>query len=202
MRTLLSIVVLTCLIPYIGGASETVTYKSFVDLDYGFYKVIGTCVESANGTEPTSTCFTKVNYTNKNLTINVGDTVMWINYDLKDWPITVVSDKGLWGGNDSYLKWSYRKFNYTFTEPGTYGVHIRENTKLRQTIIVNGSKVPTVTEVVVIPETIDTPVSTPIATLEQTPRVPTGTNEHKTPAITFTYAIGVILLALHFCKKE
>lgn len=59
-----------------------------------------------------------------------------------------------------------------------------------------------VTEVVVIPETIDTPVSTPIATLEQTPRIPTDTSEHKTPAITLTYTILVILLALHFCKKE
>lgn len=201
MKTFVSVIILTCLISYIGGASESVAYRSFVDLDYGFYKVMGACVKSATDTEPSSTCFTTVNYTNKSLTVNVGDTVTWINYDLKDWPITIVSDQGLWGGNSSYLKWSYQKFNYTFAEPGIYGVHIRENSKFHQVIIVSPEKMPIVTEVVTISETIDTPASTPMVTLEQTPIIPVDTRANKTPGFGAIGAIMAILLTLYFWKS-
>lgn len=153
----------------VGAASAAVTYKTSVDLDYGFYKVIGIGTNPANDTANESTYFAKVNYTGRNLTINVGDTVIWTNYDPKDWPITIMSQKGIWSDEDSYLKYSYRKFNYTFTEPGTYGVYIKENDRLHQTIIVNPIDVPVASAtpiigIVTTPEQTETAVQATIQT--------------------------------------
>jgi len=187
---------------YIDGASAAITYKSYVDYDYGFYKVIGTDQKPATDTEPARVNFTAVNYTNKTLTVNVGDTVVWINYDPKDWPITIVSEQGLWKHDEAYLKYSYRKFNHTFVEPGTYNVYIKEDDKLHQTIVVNPIVTPIPTSIVEVPKPIDTLVTTPEMTTVQVSATPTKTPVNVTPVINSVGTIMVVLLALFFLKKH
>jgi plastocyanin len=182
---------------------------SSVDLDYGFYEVIGIGTNPANDTSNESTYFPVVNYTSKNLTINVGDTVVWINYDAKNWPITIMSKKGLWSENDSYLKYSYRKFNYTFAEPGTYEVYIKEDDKLRQNIIVNPTDTPVISVtpaigVVITPEQTETVVQTPILTPVQTPLItpvqgtPEKIDTSTASRLVIIFIVGVIAVVAGF----
>jgi len=200
MKLSMCIAILVCLTFYVGGASA-VTYKSFVDLDYGFYKVIdiGTKTTEDNGSVRTN--YTTVNYINKNLTINVGDTVTWINYDSKDWPITIFSEDGLWKDNGSYLKYSYRTFNHTFTNPGTYGISIKEDLGLRQTIIVKDVETPVPTRVVETPA-VNTSIPTPVVTLTEVPIVPEKTSTNATPGFGVISVVIAIFLTLYFGMKH
>ena len=190
-------IVFVYMILYTSAVSAEITYKSSVDYDYGFYKVIGVDQKPATDAESAQTNFTTVNYIKKRLTINVGDTVMWINYDTKDWPLTIISEQGLWKESDSYLKYSYRRFNYTFIKPGIYDVYIKEHDKFSQTIIVNPIGTTVSTEIVETQEPIDIPVSTPIL---KTPMVPTETHSKMIPGLGIIGAIVVVLLALYFLR--
>ena len=185
-----------------GGASAAITYKSSVDLDYGFFQVIGIGTKPANDTMPESAYFTDVNYTDSNLTINVGDTVVWTNYDPKNWPITIMSQQGLWNEKDSYLKYSLRKFNYTFTEPGIYGVYIKERDKLRQTIVVNHIDVPVTPAIgtVNVTEQMATPFQTPVVASTQIPIIPEKTSTRTVPGFTATGVIGAVVGVLLFLR--
>ncbi|CAG0984341.1 MAG: cell surface lipoprotein [Candidatus Methanoperedens nitroreducens] len=105
-------------------ARTQILYTSDVDDLYGFYKVT-----VRNGSS---------NYTNRTLTINAGDTVKWISVTETNYPLTVVSQEGLWDNSSSRLRTSYSWFNYTFNNPGNYEVYIKEFPKLaHQKIIVN-----------------------------------------------------------------
>ncbi len=211
MKIFVSMVILMYMILCIGGVSAAITYKSYVDLDYGFYKVIG-IDEPANGTGA-SIYISGVNYTRKKLTINVGDTVLWINYDSKDWPITIMSQQGLWSEKDSYLKFSYRKFNHTFTKPGTYDVYVKENDRFLQTIVVNPTNpvdAPVGTIDNIIPESTETSAQTPIETPTQIlitlEKISANTTSENTEDknISGVGIIGVIaaLLILYFFKNK
>jgi plastocyanin len=180
----------------IGGASAAITYKSSVDLDYGFFQVIGIGTKPANDTMPESAYFTDVNYTNNNLTINVGDTVVWTNYDPKNWPVTIMSQQGMWNEKDSYLKYSLRKFNYTFTEPGIYGVYIKERDKLHQTIVVNPIDVPITPAIgtVNVTEQTATPFKTPVLASTQIPIIPEKTSARAVPGFTAAGVIGAVAI--------
>lgn len=146
MKTLIGLALFMGLIFFISGVSAT-TYKSDVDNYYGFYRIIA--VDS-----DTNTSSSKMpSYVNKTLNISVGDTIIWINDADPDEPLTIMSTEGLWGNRSAYLRWNYQRFNYTFTEPGTYNVYIREYHRLQQKIIVNPIYVPTQ-----IPTTIPTVV--------------------------------------------
>lgn len=198
MKLYRCIAILICMTLYISGASA-VTYRSFVDLDYGFYKVIDSGTKTTMDDGSVRTNFTAVNYTNKSLTVNAGDTVVWINYDPKDWPITIFSEEGLWGDNNSYLKQSYRTFNYTFTNPGKYGISIKENLALRQIIIVN----PVTTPVQITAndtQRLDIPVQTPLVTLTQISTIPEKTPENMVPGLGATGVVMAILLTLYISK--
>ncbi len=99
-------------------------YIADIDDMYGFRKVI-----RYNGT---------ASYANHTLTINAGDTVKWISVSDENIPLTVVSVEGLWNNSTSFLKYSYRNFNYTFSQPGNYEVYLKDNPRLaHQKIIVN-----------------------------------------------------------------
>ena len=101
------------------------TYKSFVDQDYGFKRVV------------------EINYqpfVYQNLTLNIrtGDTVIWVNDATPDEKLTIVSEQGLWDNTSAILRWNYQYINYTFIQPGTYGVYIKEYPRIEhQKIIVN-----------------------------------------------------------------
>lgn len=100
-------------------------YKSYVDQDYGFKRVI-----EAN--------YTPFVYDNLTLNIHTGDTVMWINDATPDEKLTIVSEQNLWNESSGLLRWNYQFINYTFTQPGTYGVYVKEFPRLRhQKVIVN-----------------------------------------------------------------
>ncbi len=99
-------------------------YRTEVDDDYGFYKVI-----AINSTQPSP-------YKNNTLTIYAGDNVIWASDS--DYIITIVSEQGLWNNTSAILRWRYKEFNYTFTQPGTYGVYIKEYPRApHQRIVVN-----------------------------------------------------------------
>ena len=100
-------------------------YKVFVDQDYGFKRVV-------------EVNYTPIVYENLTLNIRVGDTVIWINDATPDEQMTIVSEQDLWSNTSSRLRWNYQSFNYTFTQPGIYGVYVREERRVRpQKIVVN-----------------------------------------------------------------
>lgn len=136
-----------------------ITYRTDVDQDYGFYRVRDI---TAHRPAP---------YDNNTLTINVGDTIMWMNDATPDWPLTIVSEQGLWNNTIARLRWNYQKFSYTFNESGEYGVYIKEYPSENQKIVVISTENPIST--VTIPPTYIvvedtsvpiTPISTPVET--------------------------------------
>ena len=99
-------------------------YKVDVEDIYGFTKVVSNSME-----------LIPYDLYNRTLTLNAGDTVVWVN-DAED-KLTIVSEQGLWDNTSAILRWRYKEFNYTFTKPGTYGVYIKEEPRiLHQKIIV------------------------------------------------------------------
>jgi len=104
---------------------ETAVYKVDVDDVMGFYRI-----RLITSTIPPT-------YNNNTININAGDNVIWISESV-DYTITIVSEQGLWDNTSAKLRWDTARFNYTFNQPGTYGVYIREYPKIRhQKIIVN-----------------------------------------------------------------
>ncbi|MCZ7400139.1 MAG: hypothetical protein O8C62_10790 [Candidatus Methanoperedens sp.] len=99
-------------------------YKVDVDDILGFYRV-----RLITSTTPPI-------YNNYTLNINTGDEVIWIS-ESEDYTITIVSEQGLWDNTSAKLRWNTQRFNYTFNNPGTYGVYLREFPKVKhQKIIV------------------------------------------------------------------
>lgn len=100
-------------------------YKFYVhDID-GFYRV-----RALNTTQIPE-------YKNLTLGINAGDKVIWES-ESEDYTITIVSEQGLWDNTSAKLLVNTKQFSYTFTQPGTYGVYVKEFPKIRhQKIIVN-----------------------------------------------------------------
>ncbi len=155
---------LLCLIIIHGAAAlQPFVYKVLVDDTYGFKQV--------RIIEPSNTTF---KYENLTLVLNAGDTVIWTNdaygpnqyYNNLD--ITIVSVQNLWDNSSSYLKYFGRSFNYTFNQPGTYEVYMKEYPRVRhQTIIVAAVETPTVTTPP--PTQTATETATPTASVTQTP---------------------------------
>ncbi len=108
----------------VENITAVVTYRSYVDQDYGFYRVID---YTAHKPAP---------YINNTLTINVGDIVEWINDATPDEPLTIMSKEGLWGNRSAYLRWNYQKFSYTFNQSGTYDIYIKEYPRKQHQIII------------------------------------------------------------------
>ncbi len=209
MKTHVYVAILICMTLFISNVSAAITYKSSVDYDYGFYKVIGIEEKPITYKGSLSINYTTVNYTNKNLTINVGDTVVWTNYDQKDWSLTIISEQGLWSETNSRLKYSYQRFNHTFTKPGIYTVYTKENDRHQQNIIVNDIDKTVGTDAIKTSGPIETPVSTPLVNVVQTPMVtmaqtsviPEKTRENTIPGFEAISFIMTILLTLYFNKK-
>ncbi len=106
------------------GIANAETYKVFVDDYYGFYRIIN----SNNGAVP---------YENRTLSVNLEDTVVWINDATPDQALTIVSKDGLFG--DTYLRWN-QQFNYTFVSSGIYEFYIKEYPRLLgMKIVVNSN---------------------------------------------------------------
>lgn len=153
---LLSIV----LTPYAVAAAPSV-YKVIVDDYYGFKYV--------RNIEPGNITFKYENFT---LNINVGDKLIWENQAYDNYELTIVSEQNLWDSKSGYLRYNYRSFNYTFMQPGTYQISIKEEPRLRhQTIIV----APVETPIVTTPPSTPTETETlaPTASVTQIPQTAT-----------------------------
>ena len=175
---LLFIIVLT---PYAAVASPSV-YTVLVDDNFGFKQV---------RVEPKNPDF---KYDNLTLMIDPGDSVIWMNYIYdpsgvaykNNVPITIISVQNLWDNQSGYLRNFRRSFNYTFDEPGSYEIYIKEYPKVRhQTIIVAQLETPVATTLPPTPTQTET--SPPTATVTQTPQV-------VTPGINLWYILLVFIV--------
>ncbi len=149
------ILLLIILTPIAASAAQPSVYSVYVDDWYGFYKV----------NEVNHTPF---KYENQTLNINVGDTVIWVNDASDNNELTILSVQNLWDSVKGYLKYNYRSFSYTFTQPGTYEIYVKEYPRRpHQTIIVAPVETPTVTTPPPTPTETETIVAT--ASVTQTP---------------------------------
>jgi plastocyanin len=149
---------LLCIVltPYAVAAAPSV-YKVIVDDYYGF-KIVR-IIEPANA---------QFKYENLTLNINAGDSVIWENQAYDNSELTIVSEQNLWDSKSGYLRYNYKFFNYTFMQPGTYQISIKEEPRLHhQTIIVAPVETPVVTTPPPTPTETETPA--PTASVTQTP---------------------------------
>ncbi len=108
---------------------ELVMYRVWVDSDYGFYQV--------RAIRGNSSYDLPAGFNILNFTIRAGDSVRWINYDSYDFPLTVVSNEGLWSGRTGLMRYQTERFDYTFNKTGTYTFSIEEFPRIQnQTITV------------------------------------------------------------------
>lgn len=155
MKIIISITVAFFYIIAIANADITnVTYKSYIDNSYGFYKIRDITTQKP------------ILYEDRTLTINQGDAVIWIN-DVEDKSITLINEQSLWESDDVYLVAS-GQFKYRFKIPGEYTFYIKEFPSARQTIIVN-SIGPIIVPTVIPIETVIVPTITPTITPAATP---------------------------------
>ena len=171
---LISIGIMIILFSSYADAATPSVYKVWVDDYYGFYQV--------RNIEPGNISFI---YVNNTLNINVGDKVIWENQAYNNYELTILSEQNLWDSSYGYLKYNYRSFNYTFMQPGTYQISIKEEPRLRhQTINVAPVETPVVTTLPPTPTETETPA--PTASITQT---------QATPAATSGFDLWYILLA-------
>ena len=99
-----------------------VTYKSFVDADFGFYKVVTT-----NASLPV-----QFDSKNRTLSINKEDVIVFVNRPTGDTSdvLTIISAEGLWSNTTSRLLQAEKQFNHTFNETGTFTVSVKEFKKV------------------------------------------------------------------------
>jgi hypothetical protein len=97
---------------------EPIMYRIWVDSDYGFYTVRALRGNSSYDLPP--------GFDVLNFTIRMGDSARWINDDSYDFPLTVVSNEGLWSGRTGLMRYQTEVFDYTFNRTGTYTFSIRE----------------------------------------------------------------------------
>ena len=75
-----------------------------------------------------------------NFSIKVGDSVRWVHEDTYNFPLTVVSNDGLWANRTAYLRWQSSRFEYLFNQSGTYSFSIKGYQRIRnQTITITES---------------------------------------------------------------
>ncbi len=169
------------------AAGEPAVYRAFVDEFYGFKRVI-------------ELNYTPFVYNNLTLRINVSDTVIWVNDASDNSELTIVSEQNLWDNKSGYLRYNYRSFNYTFTQPGTYSVYIKEHPRVHhQTIEVKSVETPTPSA---------TPTQTPTATPILTPAVKETPVEAAKPTFGVWYMLIAVLVVVgvtvlfYFSKRK
>lgn len=101
---------------------SSIQYRSWIDSEYGFYKV--------RAIKDNASYQLALDFDERNFTINEGDTVRWINDDMFDYSLTLVSNEGLWTGETAFLESQGLLFEYTFNKTGIYTFHIKEFPKI------------------------------------------------------------------------
>ena len=145
-----------------------ITYVSYIDDKLGFYKVIDVTLHKDS------------QYKERVLTINQGDTIMWLN-DADTAILTIVSEQNLWDKTKSKLGSAFRRFNYTFMISGTYSTCVDGyKDMVCQTIIVDPvegypTPVPILTQSPT-PSPTPSPIHTQVkASVEMTKAIPSST---------------------------
>lgn len=92
-------------------------YVVLTDREFGFYAVRSYDINHT------------LNYTDRTLDINTGDSIEWVNMDAEGARITIISDNTLWEGGKA-LGSTGVKFRFTFNSSGNYRFHIDENTRV------------------------------------------------------------------------
>lgn len=129
MKIYIIILIMIILIyPVMASDDKSAIYRVFVDHKYGFYKVY-----ESNGSS--------INYENRTLNISRGDIVTWINDEVADARLTIVSRQNLWNESNGTLLWSDKQFSYTFNDSGIYDIYIREYSRFGQKIIVDSIEI-------------------------------------------------------------
>lgn len=183
---LIGLLALLIIVTIFAILASATTYRSEVDQDYGFYRTV---VIDSNKT---------MSYVNKTLNITIGDTVIWRNDATPDWPLTIISEQGLWNNTSAKLRWNYDKFGYTFNESGTYTFHIKEYPRLQQKIIVIPTETPISTATLIVTQT---PIV--IQTADKTPTiVPTETPIKTTQGFDIIVIIETISLVYILRRKH
>ncbi len=187
---LIFIGILIILFSSYADAAIPSVYRVWVDDYYGFYQV--------RNIEPGNTSFI---YVNNTLNINVGDELIWENQAYNNNELTIISEQNLWDSKSGYLKYNYRSFNYTFMQPGTYQISIKEEPRIRhQTIIVAPVETPVV--ITQPPTPTGTETSAPTASVTQTPRTATSGFDLWHILLAFIVAVGFILLIYFLGLKK
>jgi plastocyanin len=181
-KSIVFVLVLLLVYPALHVAAEgQAVYRVFVDEDYGFRQV-----RELNGTPFV--------YENLTLVIKPGDTVIWVNDATDNSEMTIISEQNLWDNRSAYLRYTYHTFNYTFSEPGTYSVFVKENPRIRpQTIVVKSIETPTQTAT---PAETPTQTATPAGTPTQT-ATPAGTPMEAAPtAFNLWYILFIAIIVI------
>ena len=107
-----------------------VNYTVLLDSDYGFYRIRAAQGDTIVNLPPS--------FDPSNFSINVGDSVKWINQDTQRYELTIISNDGLWTSQAGLLFDNYDYFEYTFKSPGRYTFSIKDSRRSKnQTIVVN-----------------------------------------------------------------
>ncbi|VVB86329.1 Uncharacterised protein [uncultured archaeon] len=94
------------------------TYIVWIDSDFGFYRMRAV---RGNTSIQLPSDFPILNFS-----IYVGDKVRWMNDDSYDFPLTLVSNEGLWTGRAGLMRYQGERVVYTFNKTGTYTFSIKE----------------------------------------------------------------------------
>lgn len=89
-------------------------YRVYADREFGFWAI------RSNDTSH------RLNYTDRTLNINTGDTVGWVNEDTNGDRITLLSEDVLWEGGKS-LGYEGNFFDFTFNSSGKYRFSMSES---------------------------------------------------------------------------
>lgn len=76
-------------------------------------------------------------FTPENIGVNAGEEVTWFNFKKPKVPMVLISEDGLWEETTLYYG---KAFSYTFDEPGTYTVTLKDNPEVKGTVTVYASE--------------------------------------------------------------
>lgn len=114
MTKMLLVVMLMVLVIF---SSTGEIYKVYLDREFGFWAV-----------RDVTNVSNHIDYKDRVIHINTGDTVIWENADVYDDRVTIVSDNLLWGQQGITMPFG-RQHRLTFNSSGTFRFHIVENSR-------------------------------------------------------------------------
>ncbi|SNQ59393.1 hypothetical protein [Candidatus Methanoperedens nitratireducens] len=101
-----------------------VKYIVWIDSDLGFYRI--------RAVRGNTSVRLPADFSILNFSINVGDKVRWMNDDSYDFPLTLVSNEGLWTGRAGLMRYQGERVEYTFNKTGIYTFSIKEYPRIGQ----------------------------------------------------------------------